>query len=97
MKTETVETNNNQRDTHEETKYEYDHYLIDAIEGSPTYSVGDTFNFPYVEEILDVVDDWQRGFLESVSQQTYPLTQKQAARVNEALEDALEGMRSANR
>lgn len=95
MKTETVETN--QKDTHEETNYEYDPDFIEEVEGSPTYRVGDTFNFLYIEEISGVVDEWQYGLLKGVYHQTYPLTHKQADKINEALEDALNGMRRANR
>lgn len=100
--------NNNQKDTHEETNYEYDPDFIDAIESSLPFSCGGEFNLIYwgdgdetysigVDFMTGALDEWQSDFLPDMERKRDIVSTDQAEKINETLKQAIEEMRRANR
>lgn len=77
--------------------WEYHPEDIEEIKSNLPLTRGDRLNIHNLNELSDVLNDWEYGFLTDVSRQISLVSDDQADKVNEVLEKAIKRMRKAKR
>ena len=94
---ETTEEIDTQKDTNENHYQKCYIDFIDEVSDWVSHKRGGRFEFPYLEEIDAFLSRWESDFLTDISYKDRPLTERQANKVNEVIDNAVTKMRRVKR